>query len=144
MQDKGLLLERKKGTFPSKTYQQQEQPAGEGRHQRCHPEMLSLFCKSRSSQAAIRRCLPSLGCATVCTDYYMLDSHSVTWTERPLDFSLCYPWLFTLLQFEDHFWLGNLISCSWVNTQFGCLCKWIKNPPTSQYQSLILRNSEGK
>lgn len=64
----------------------------------------------------------SLSCATVCSDSYMLESHLFTWTERSLDFSLGYPWLFSLLQFEDHFWLGDLISCSWVNTQDLVVC----------------------
>lgn len=110
---------------------------------------LCLLCRSRSSQGANMKVLPALprpSYATECTDSCMPHSPSFTWTERSLDFSLWYPWLFSLFQFEDHLWLGNLIPCSWVNTQDLVVCASGQRPllqvSTSPWSSGTLKGKK--
>lgn len=131
-----------RGTFSSETCQQQEHPTGEGR-------WLRLLCRSRSSQGANMKVLctlPCPSCATVRPDSCMPHSPSFTWTERSLDFSLWYPRLFSLFQFEDHLWLGNLIPCSWVNTQDLVVCASGQRPllqvSTSPWSSGTLKGKK--
>lgn len=98
---------------------------------RAQPPLLFCELPGQLSESASH----SLSYATTGTDSYVPDPHSFTWTDRSLDFALWQPWLFSLLQFEDHLWLGNLITCSWVKTEDWFVCAMDKE---ASYKSVVV------
>lgn len=110
-------------------------PTGEGRHTKVSPRRwLGLLCQSMSSQDINWKVLPPPS-AVHCLNWFPQAWFSLIYLDRKIFGFL--PLTATALLLAP-IWRSPLawkldILLTGKNTRFGCLCKWSKNPPTSQY-----------